>query len=87
MNHATEDVLLDASGLRCPLPLLQTKQALVTLNPGQILCVVATDSGALRDIPLFAQHAGHVLLAQKEQEGRYYFWLQHGLKSVGKINE
>lgn len=70
---------LDASGLRCPLPLLRTKQALAGMKPGDILEVLATDAGSWRDIPAYLSRAPHQLLEQDDTlTGCYRFLIQRG---------
>lgn len=70
---------LDATGLRCPLPLLRTKQALMKLSAGDVLEVVATDAGSWRDIPAYIQGSKHRLLEQSDAEaGQYYFRIERG---------
>ncbi len=58
----TPDLVLDLSGLRCPLPVLRTKKALAGMNEGQVLEVIATDPGSYADIPAFARMSRHELL-------------------------
>lgn len=70
------DTTLDASGLTCPMPLLQAKQALHGLSAGQRLHVIATDPGSARDIPAFCKLAGHPLLASEEGEQCWHFWIE-----------
>ncbi len=53
--------ILDLTGLRCPLPLLKLKQRLHVLATNQCIDVLTTDSGALRDFPVFLRQAGHHL--------------------------
>ncbi|MCP5335696.1 MAG: sulfurtransferase TusA family protein [Oceanospirillaceae bacterium] len=72
------DLLLDTSGLRCPLPLLKAKQALSSLSPGACLKVIATDAGAWRDIPAFVNMSPHELLAQEQQGEQYWFFIRKG---------
>ena len=67
---------LDASGLTCPLPLLKAKQALNRLAGNQILVVVCTDPGSVRDFQVFTRQSGHGLLQTREQGNHYYYWLQ-----------
>ena len=67
---------LDARGLSCPLPLLRTKQYLNRMTAGQQLLVLATDTGAWRDIPAFCQLAGHRVLERREVSGVYEFLLE-----------
>ena len=70
------DESLDAVGLTCPLPLLKAKQALNKMRPGQVLSVVCTDPGSVRDFQVFANQSGHQLLGSTAVEGRYGFWLK-----------
>ena len=58
------DVELDTRGLNCPLPILKAKKALSAMTSGQVLRVVSTDTGSLRDFSAFAKQTGHELLSQ-----------------------
>ncbi|MCH8543545.1 MAG: sulfurtransferase TusA family protein [Alcanivorax sp.] len=60
------DSQLDARHLRCPMPLLKTRQALRALAPGQTLLVRATDVGARRDIPAYLRQSGHELVRSSD---------------------
>ncbi|NQD38329.1 sulfurtransferase TusA family protein [Permianibacter sp. IMCC34836] len=71
--------VLDARGLRCPLPLLRAKQALIALSVGEVLEVLATDPGALRDIPAWCRLSGQQLLAQSEEAETLRFLIQRAL--------
>ncbi len=55
---------LDARGLNCPLPILKAKKALAEMSSGQILKVIATDSGSVRDFQAFAKQTGNELIEQ-----------------------
>jgi len=57
---------LDTKGLSCPLPILRAKKALADLTSGQVLKIVATDPGSIRDFKAFAKQTGNELLAQQE---------------------
>lgn len=59
------DKELDTRGLNCPLPILKAKKALAELTSGQILKVVATDPGSVRDFQAFAKQTGNELLDQQ----------------------
>lgn len=72
--NATET--LDACGLACPLPLLKAKQALNKLNSGDILKIVCTDAGSVRDFDVFAKQSGNGLLASEQAGETYSYWLQ-----------
>lgn len=70
------DKTLDASGLACPMPVVRTKQAMDGLSSGQVLEVISTDRGSLRDMPAWVQSTGHELIEQRQDEGRYTFLIR-----------
>ncbi|MGQ7300111.1 sulfurtransferase TusA family protein [Marinobacter nauticus] len=72
------DRTLDASGLRCPMPLLKTKLELNSMTHGEELVVVATDTGSLRDIPAWLALSAHTLVSQSESNGEYRFVIKCG---------
>lgn len=72
------DRTLDASGLRCPMPLLKTKLELNSMSPGQELEVIATDAGSARDIPAFLRQSAHELVSSSEQGGCFTFVIKCG---------
>jgi tRNA 2-thiouridine synthesizing protein A len=59
------DKELDTRGLNCPLPILKAKKALAELASGQMLKVVATDPGSVRDFQAFAKQTGNELIEQQ----------------------
>lgn len=65
------DKELDTSGLNCPLPILKAKKALAEMESGQLLRVVSTDSGSMRDFQAFAKQTGNELVEQ-ENTGREF---------------
>jgi tRNA 2-thiouridine synthesizing protein A len=70
------DKELDARGLSCPLPILKTKKSLNELASGQVLKVVATDPGSVKDMQAFSTQTGHALLGQSEENKTYVFYLR-----------
>ena len=64
---------LDARGLNCPLPILRTRKAITALASGEILEVIATDPGSVKDISSFCAQTGHELLEHAEAEGNFVF--------------
>ena len=70
------DQELDACGLNCPLPILRAKKSLAALATGQVLRIIATDPGAVKDFESFAKQTGHALLESTERDGKFYFRLQ-----------
>ncbi|MEO8506306.1 MAG: sulfurtransferase TusA family protein [Betaproteobacteria bacterium] len=70
------DKELDARGLSCPLPILKTKKALNDLTSGQVLKVLATDPGSIKDMQAFATQTGNPLLSSSEENKAYVFFLK-----------
>ncbi|MBV8031002.1 MAG: sulfurtransferase TusA family protein [Betaproteobacteria bacterium] len=70
------DKELDARGLNCPLPILKTKKALADLASGQVLKVLATDPGSVRDFETFSKQTGHELLSHSEAERQFTFFMK-----------
>ena len=67
---------LDARGLNCPLPILRTKKALTGMGTGQVLRVVATDPGSLKDFLAFAKQTGNELLSHAEEDREFTFFMR-----------
>ena len=65
------DKELDARGLNCPLPILKAKKALAELQSGQLLRVVATDAGSVRDFQAFAKQTGNELVEQQTVDAEF----------------
>jgi tRNA 2-thiouridine synthesizing protein A len=62
------DAEVDASGLKCPLPILRAKKALAQLQSGQVLKVITTDTHAIQDFQAFSRQTGNTLAAQLETD-------------------
>ena len=69
------DLEVDATGLKCPLPILRAKKALAQLQSGQVLKVITTDPNAVRDFQAFSKQTGNGLLAQNEHGGSIVHFL------------
>jgi tRNA 2-thiouridine synthesizing protein A len=67
---------LDARGLNCPLPILRTKKTLTEMGSGEVLRVVATDPGSVKDFQAFAKQTGNELLSSAEAGGEFVFFLK-----------
>ena len=67
---------LDARGLNCPLPILKTKKALGELTSGQVLKVISTDAGSVKDMEAFAKQTGNELLSSVPEGKEYVFFLK-----------
>jgi TusA-related sulfurtransferase len=70
------DMELDTKGLSCPLPILRAKKALAELASGQVLKIVCTDPGSIRDFKAFAKQTGNELLAQEASEELFIHFLK-----------
>ncbi len=70
------DKELDTKGLNCPLPILRAKKALAELASGQVLKIVATDPGSVRDFQAFAKQTGNELLAQETVDKLFIHYLK-----------
>lgn len=67
------DQELDASGLNCPLPILRAKKSLSGMGSGDVLRIVATDPGSVKDFEAFAKQTGNELLDSSEEDGKFQF--------------
>ena len=64
---------LDASGLNCPLPILRAKKSLSDMSRGQVLKVISTDQGSLKDFEAFCRQTNNALLSSAEEGGKFIF--------------
>jgi tRNA 2-thiouridine synthesizing protein A len=67
---------LDASGLNCPLPILRAKKTLNGMESGQVLHIIATDPGSVKDFDAFAKQTGNELMESKEDGGKFHFLIK-----------
>ncbi len=67
---------LDTRGLNCPLPILKAKKALADMTSGQVLKVVATDPGSMRDFQAFARQTGNELVEQSTLNDEFIHYLK-----------
>jgi tRNA 2-thiouridine synthesizing protein A len=70
------DKELDARGLNCPLPILRAKKSLTDMQTGQVLKIVATDPGSVKDFEAFAKQTGNQLLSSSEENKEYTFYMK-----------
>ncbi len=70
------DKELNARGLSCPLPIVKTKKALADMASGQVLKVISTDSGSVKDMAAFAEQTGNELLSTVEENGEFIFYMK-----------
>ncbi len=70
---STHDLELDARGLNCPLPILRAKKSIQTLSSGQVLRIVSTDPGSVKDFEAFCKQTGNELMDTVQDGGEYAF--------------
>lgn len=67
---------LDARGLNCPLPILRCKKGLAEINSGEVLKVLATDPGSVKDFKAFCKQTSHELLSLEQIEKDFIFYIR-----------
>lgn len=67
---------LDARGLNCPLPILRAKKALTELKSGEVLRILATDPGSVKDFAAFSRQTGNDLLSSSENNKEFEFYMK-----------
>ena len=70
------DKELDTRGLNCPLPILKAKKALADMSSGEVLKVMATDPGSVRDFQAFARQTGNELVQQDTAGAEFAHYLR-----------
>lgn len=70
------DQELDVRNLGCPLPILRTKKSLSGMTSGQLLKIVATDKGSVKDMQAFTNQTGNELLSSTEENGEFIFFIK-----------
>ncbi len=70
------DQELNARGLSCPLPILKTKKSLSSMASGQVLRIICTDAGSIKDMESFTKQTGHELLSSVVENGNYIFHMK-----------
>jgi tRNA 2-thiouridine synthesizing protein A len=76
MNTTAHDKELDARGLNCPLPILRAKKALGELASGQVLRIVATDPGSVKDFEAFTKQTGNELISSSDSGKEFSFLIR-----------
>jgi len=70
------DKEIDTRGLNCPLPILRAKRALSDMTTGQVLKIVATDPGSVKDFQAFSRQTGNALLSSEKAEKEFVFFMK-----------
>lgn len=77
MSNLDIKVKVDASGLSCPMPILKAAQAIKSVQTGDLIEIVATDPGSVKDFEAWARSTGNTLVEQDAAGGKFRFVLQH----------
>jgi tRNA 2-thiouridine synthesizing protein A len=73
MSDITPDLELDLRGLLCPMPMVKVSQNISSVAVGGVIRAVATDAGAMADIPAWAKSTGNEVLQAEKVDGEYVF--------------
>ncbi|XOV89358.1 MAG: sulfurtransferase TusA [Pseudomonadota bacterium] len=74
----TEDEFVDATGLRCPEPLMVTRNRMMDMASGQVIKIVATDPSTRWDFANFCKFLNHEMLAEEQEGETYTYWIRKG---------
>jgi len=70
------DKLLDVRKTFCPVPVIQAKETIDQMRPGEVLEVLATDAGSWRDFPAWCKNTGHTLLDAVQEDGTFRYFIK-----------
>jgi len=76
MSNLEIKLKVDASGLSCPLPILRATQGIKTLESGQLMEIVATDPGSVKDFDAWSKATGNAMVEQDSADGKFRFVLR-----------
>ncbi len=80
LDEIKPDKVVDARGAYCPGPYMETIKAIRKMEPGQVLVVLTSERGSLKDIPKWVEKSGHELLGIVEEEGYWKLIIRKGSK-------
>ena len=72
-TESYQAVLLDARGLKCPMPIVRTAQTIKALSPGALVDVLSTDPGSIADFAAWSRTTGHAIVESSAAGGVYRF--------------
>ncbi len=78
MADVKEDTVLDCRGLLCPMPVVRIGREIGGLGAGRVLKVLATDRGALADVPAWAEDTGNEMLQWHQDGDHFVFYIRKG---------
>lgn len=72
------DLVVDAKGLACPMPIVKAKKGIDSISTGQVMEMVTTDKGSMNDFKAWVNQTNHELLEAKEEDGVFRFLVKKG---------
>ncbi len=72
------NILVDATGLRCPEPLMVVRNKMMDMQSGEVIKVIATDPSTSWDFPNFCRFLGHEMVHHEKVDDQYYYWIKKG---------
>ncbi|MDU0206293.1 sulfurtransferase TusA family protein [Paenibacillus sp. MAH-36] len=72
------NLVVDAKGLACPMPIVKAKKGIDSLEPGQIMELQTTDKGSMKDFQAWVNQTKHELIESKEENGVFTFIVKKG---------
>lgn len=75
-TEITSDVVMDCSGMLCPVPVVKTQKAILEMESGQVLKMISTDPGAPPDMVAWSKQTGNEMLDSYEEDGNYIFFFR-----------
>ena len=76
MSDTAFNLELDCKGMNCPLPILKTKKAIDGLQSGEVLKVIATDPGSVKDMESWANRTGNPLIGHTEAGDVHTYYIR-----------
>jgi tRNA 2-thiouridine synthesizing protein A len=76
MSVVQENLVLDCTGMLCPMPVVKTAKAIKELEVGQVLKMIATDPGAPPDMAAWCRQTGHEMVGQEKDGDKFIFYLR-----------
>lgn len=76
MTELVADLVVDCSGMLCPIPVVKTAKGIKEIEVGQVLKMISTDPGAPPDMEAWSDQTGHEMLASSHEDDKYIFFFK-----------
>ena len=78
MTDLQAATVVDARGMQCPMPIALANKAIRALQPGELVKVLSTDKGSVKDFPAWAEDTGNELVSATQEAGAFVFYIRRG---------